>query len=126
VFLFSLALMAAGMTSCSGDIISPSNSEFAIRVSGPPGVEFTGFCTHEVKYLTGSRTEETDIEGKLTESSPVLDFMVTGTEISCRVATATTGTPVTVVLIKDGEEVARMDDVEYAAYMDFYPPDIQQ
>jgi hypothetical protein len=125
---FTLLLLLAGfpaaVSGCDGPIKSPSNSSFIIRVSGQAGTEFTGFCTHEVKYLIGSRTQETDINGTLTTDKPTQEFIVPGIEISCKI-TSQPGKPITAILFKDGAEVARMENVEYAGYFDWYPEEPQ-
>jgi hypothetical protein len=120
--LIMLVSLLTGLSGCSGGIKSPSNSEFTIRVSGQPGTEFTGFCTHEVRYFIGSRTEETDIQGTMTVDKTAIEFRVMGTEISCKIESKRAGEPITAVLFKDSVEIARMEKVEYAGYFDWYPP----
>jgi hypothetical protein len=116
-----LVSLPAGISGCRVGIKSPSNAQFIIRVSGPAGAEFTGFCTHEVKYIIGSRTEETDISGNLTTSQDTFEFTIPGIEISCKITNKTPEKPITAVLLRDGVEVKRVDGLEYDFYLSWYP-----
>jgi hypothetical protein len=104
------------------DMRSPVNAAFAVKVVGTEGTEFEGFCTHEVKYLIGSRTEATDMQGKMTADKNAFEFIVPGIEISCVINNKTPGNPITVILLKDGTEVNRVEGAEYDCYLDYYPP----
>ena len=104
------------------DIRSPVNAAFTVKVIGSEGTEFEGFCTHEVKYLIGSRTEATDVQGKMTADKNTFEFIVPGTEISCVINNKTPGNPITVILLKDSTEVNRVEGAEYDYYLDYYPP----
>jgi hypothetical protein len=111
-----LAFVAAGP-----DIRSWENAEFIVKIVGIEGTEFDGFCTHEVKYVIGSRTEETDIQGAMTADENTFGFVIPGTEISCRINNKTPGKLITVILLKDGIEVNRAEGVGYDFYLDYYP-----
>jgi hypothetical protein len=100
---------------------SSENAEFTIKVSGSEGVEFEGFCTHEVKYNSGSRTEETDIQGKMTAEKNTYEFIIPGIEISCKITNKTPGKPITILLLKDGIEVKRVEGTENDFYLSYYP-----
>jgi hypothetical protein len=114
--------LAAGVISCSGGIKNPSNMDFTIRISGQPGAEFTGFCTHEVKYLTNSRTEETKISGKITPDKPELEFSVRGIEISCKIEPQTPDLPITITALKDNTEFYHVENTALDTYFAWYPP----
>ena len=103
-------------------IRSPVNAEFTIKVTGPEGTEFEGFCTHELKYVIGSRTEGTDLQGKMTADKNTYEFVIPGIEISCVIWNKTPGNSITVILLKDGTEVNRVAGAEYDFYLDYYPP----
>ncbi len=121
-WLMSMALLVilAAFVGCTSTG-SSENAEFTIKISGSEGVEFEGFCTHEVKYNSGSRTEETDIQGRMTADKNTFEFVVPGIEISCKITNKTPGKPITVVLLKDGHEVKRVEGAEYDFYLSFYP-----
>ncbi|MGD1119396.1 MAG: hypothetical protein ABR886_07905 [Dehalococcoidales bacterium] len=122
IILCLLVSLLAGVSGCSGSFRSRSNAEFTIRVTGPAGAEFTGAATCEVKYLIGSRTEETDFQGALTAAKTALDFKATGTEISCKITPKNPDSPITVILLKDGTEVRRIENIELDSYISWYPP----
>jgi hypothetical protein len=103
-------------------IRSWENAEFTIKVSGTEGTGFEGFCTHEVKYIIGSRTEETDIQGEMTADKNTFEFAIPGIEISCTITNKTPGNLITVILLKDGAEVKRVEGAGYNFYLDYYPP----
>ena len=103
-------------------IRSPVNAEFIVKVIGPEGTDFEGFCTHEVKYLIGSRTEATDLQGEMTADKNTFEFAIPGIEISCRISNKTPGKLITVILLKDGTEVKRAEGAGYNFYLDYYPP----
>ena len=86
------------------DIRSPENTEYIIRVTGTEGTEFEGLCTHEVKYLIGSRTEATDLQGKMTADENTFEFVIWGTEISGRITCKTPGKLIAVTMVIDGIE----------------------
>lgn len=111
------------LSGCSG-IRSLENSRFTIEVAGPPGAEFEGFCTHEVKYIYGSRTEETSIQGKIMADKKTFEFVIPGGEISCKITNKTPEKPITVILRKDGAEVKRVEGLEYDWYLSYFPPQI--
>lgn len=121
VFCLVLISLLAGISGCPNSM-SPTNAQFTIRVSGTPGAEFTGFCTHEVDYTSGSRTEETEIKGTITAEKTALEFTIPGTEISCKITNKTPEKPITIVLYKDGSEVKRLDGIEFDGYLSWYPP----
>ena len=83
-------------------IRSPVNAEFTIKVTGPEGTEFEGFCTHEVKYLIGSRTEVTHLQGKITADKNTFEFDIPETEISGNITSKTPGKNITVTYLRNG------------------------
>ena len=110
-----------GLAVCPG-IRSWENAEFTVKVIGAEGTEFEGFCTHEVKYVIGSRTEATDLQGEMTADKNTFEFAVPGIEISCVIRNKTPGKSIAVILLKDGTEVNRVAGAEYDFYLDYYPP----
>ena len=110
-----------GLAVCPG-IRSWENAEFTVKVIGAEGTEFEGFCTHEVKYVIGSRTEATDLQGEMTADKNTFEFAVPGIEISCVIRNKTPGKSIAVILLKDGTEVNRVEGTEYDFYLDYYPP----
>jgi len=119
-FLVLVGLLA-GLAVCPG-IRSPVNAEFTVKVIGLEGTEFEGFCTHEVKYVIGSRTEATDMQGEMTADENTFEFIIPGIEISCIINNKTPGKLITVILLKDGTEVNRVEGAGYDFYLDYYPP----
>jgi len=114
-------ILVAGLAICP-DIRSWENAEFNVKVIGPEGTEFEGFCTHEVKYVIGSRTEATDLQGEMTANKNTFEFVIPGIEVSCSIENKTPGESITVILLKDGTEVKRVEGAEYHFYLDYYPP----
>src|SRR4030042_3745004 len=98
-------------------IRSWENAEFTIKVIGTEGTGFEGFCTHEVKYVIGSRTEATDLQGEMTADKNTFEFAVPGIEISCVIRNKTQGKSIAVILLKDGTEVNRVEGTEYDFYL---------
>jgi hypothetical protein len=121
VALVVLVILVAGLA-VSADIRSWENAEFTVKVIGAEGTEFEGFCTHEVKYVIGSRTEATDLQGEMTADKNTFEFVIPGIEISCVIWNKTPGNSITVILLKDGTEVNRVAGAEYDFYLDYYPP----
>jgi hypothetical protein len=121
VALLALVGLSVSIAVCPS-IRSPENAEFIFKVIGPEGTDFEGFCTHEVKYLIGSRTEATDMQGEMTADKNTFEFAIPGIEISCVIYNKTLGKLVTVILLKDGTEVKRVEGAEYHFYLDYYPP----
>ena len=121
VALLALVVFSVSIAVCPG-IRSPGNVEFIVKVIGPEGTDFEGFCTHEVKYLIGSRTEATNMQGEMTADKNTFEFAIPGIEISCVIYNETPGKLVTVILLKDGTEVKRVEGAEYHFYLDYYPP----
>jgi hypothetical protein len=122
IFAFlALVSLVVVLAVCPG-IRSWENAEFSIKVIGTEGTGFEGFCTHEVKYVMGSRTEETDIQGEMTADKNTFEFVIPGIEISCKITNKTPGKLITVILLKDGTEVKRVEGAEYDFYLDYYPP----
>jgi hypothetical protein len=122
-FLLIFIILAGTLTGLSGCAIGPDNVKFTVRISGPPGAEFTGSCTYEVKDLIGSRTLEAEVQGTLTEETPVLEYEIKGTEISGKITNTTPEKPITIILLKDDIEVIRTDELgEGEAYLAWYPP----
>ena len=117
--LASLALVSllAGLAICAG-IRNSENTEFVIKVIGPEGTGFEGFCTHEVKYVMGSRTEETDMQGEMTVDKNTFEFVIPGIEISCKITNKTPGKSTTVILLKEGTEVKRVEGAGYDFYLE--------
>jgi hypothetical protein len=102
------------------------NSQFTLQISGPSGMEFSGFCTYEMKELTGSVTKSIDFEGQINDTQPFLEYVMSGTETSCFIYNSEPYTPITLVLFKDGQEVNRVrtnsSELNYNIYIDYYPP----
>jgi hypothetical protein len=116
-------VFAGLLTGISGCAVGPDNVKFTVRLSGPVGAEFRGSCTYEVKDLIGSRTEEAQIQEVFTEDKTTLEYTIAGTEISGKINNLTPEKPITIVLLKDGEEVRRIDALgEGEAYLAWYPP----
>jgi len=87
-----------------GRVVCPSirsweNEKFSFEVSGTEGTEFEAFFTHKVKYILGSRTEETDIQGKMTADKNTFEFDILGTEISGNITSKTPGKNITVTVL---------------------------
>jgi len=120
VVLLVLVGVLVGLAVCPG-IRSWENAGFTVKVIGTEGTEFEGFCTHEVKYVIGSRTEATDLQGEMTADKNSFEFAVPGIEISCVIWNKTPGKSITVILLKDGTEVNRVAGAEYDFYLDYYP-----
>ncbi len=116
-----LMILVAGLAVCPR-IKSWENAEFTVQVIGPECTEFEGFCTHEVKYVIGSRTEATDMQGEMTADKNTFEFAAPGIEISCVINSKTPGNPITVILLKDDAEVNRVEGAGYHLYLDYYPP----
>lgn len=104
----------------SPHIRSWENAEFTVKVIGTEGTEFEGFCTHEVKYVIGSRTEATDMEGEMMADKNTFEFVAPGIEISCVIKNKTPGKSITIILLKDGTEVNRVEGTGYDFYLDCY------
>jgi len=122
IFAFlALVILVAGLAVCPG-IRSWENAEFTVKVIGIEGTEFEGFCTHEVKYVIGSRTEATDLQGEMTADDNTFEFVITGIETSCVIRNKTPGKSITVILFKEGTEVNRVEGAGYDFYLDYYPP----
>jgi len=83
-------------------IRSPVNATFTIQVTGPEGAEFEGLCTHEVKYLIGSRTEVTPLQGKITADQNTFEFDIPEIEISGDINSTTPGKNITVTYLRNG------------------------
>jgi len=110
--IVGLVVLVVGVVLCP-DIRSWENKEFIVRVTGTEGTEFEGFCTHKVKYLIGSRTEATDIQGKMTVDKNTFEFVIPGTEISYRITCITLGKNITVTTVIDGIEGASLEGTEF-------------
>jgi hypothetical protein len=85
-------------------IPSWENAKFTIKVTGSEGTEFEGFCRHEVKYIIGSRTEVTPLQGKITADKNTFEFDIPETEISGNITSTTPGRNITVIYVRDGIE----------------------
>jgi hypothetical protein len=77
-------------------IRSWENAEFTVKVISAEGTEFEGFCTHEVKYLIGSRTEVTHLQGKITADKNTFEFDIPETGFSGNITCKTPGKNITV------------------------------
>jgi hypothetical protein len=122
IFLIvAFLVLVVGVVLCP-DIRSWENAEFTVKVIGTEGTEFEGFCTHEVKYLIGSRTEATDMQGEMTADKNNFEFVIPGIEISCVIMNKTPGKLITIILLKDGTEVNRVGGAGDHFYLDYYPP----
>ncbi len=105
---------------------SQDNSEFTVIVSGPSGLEFDGFATHEVDCLEGSQTQATNIQGIIGDEGAPLEFVASGIHISCAIENKTLDKQMTVVLFNEGVEVDRAHTTEeypYDVCVNYYPPD---
>jgi len=103
LLIVAFLVLAAGVVLCP-DIRSPENTEYTIKITGTEGTEFEGFCTHEVKYLIGSRTEATDLQGVMTADKNAFEFVISGTEIDYRITCKTPGKLITVTTVINGIE----------------------
>jgi len=83
-------------------IVSWENTKFTYEVDGTKGAEFGAFFTHEVKYIIGSRTEETNIQGEITDK--IFEFDIVGTKISGNITCKTPGKNITVTVLFAGME----------------------
>ena len=119
--VLALLVLVVGLH-VGADIRSPANADFVVKVIGTEGTEFEGFCTHEVQYLIGSRTEATDLQGRMTADDNAFQFAVPGIEIGCVIKNSTPGNPITVILLKGNTEVNRVEGAGYHFYLDCYPP----
>ncbi len=123
VFFLIFIIITGTITGLTGCALSQDNAQFTVRISGPPGAEFTGSCTYEVKDLIGSRTAEAEVQGAFTTEKTTLEYLITATEISGIITNKTPEKPIKIVLLKDGEEVRRVDELgEGEAYLAWYPP----
>ena len=95
VVLLVLVGGLVGLAVCPG-IRSPVNAKFTIKVTGSEGTEFEGFCTHEVKYIIGSRTEVTPLQGKITVDKNTFEFGILETGFSGNITCKTPGKNITV------------------------------
>jgi len=100
LLIVAFLLLVAGVVLCP-DIKSWENTEYTIKITGTEGTEFEGFCTHEVKYLIGSRTEATDLQGKMTADKNTFEFAIPGIEIDYRITCKTPGKLITVTTLID-------------------------
>ena len=82
------------------NIPSWENSKLTFQVDGTPGTQFEAFFTHEVKYIIGSRTEETDIQSEITDK--VFQFNMMGIEISANITCKTPGRNITFTVLHGG------------------------
>jgi hypothetical protein len=112
LLIVAFVVLVAGVVLCP-DIRSWENTELIVRVTGTEGTEFEGFCTHKVKYLIGSRTEATDIQGKMTVDKNTFEFVIPGTEISYRITCITPGKNITVTTVIDGIETGGLEGREF-------------
>ena len=107
-----LVILVAGLILLV-DIRSPVNREFIVKVTGTVGTEFEGFCTHKVKYLRGSRTEATDLQGVMTADKNTFEFAIPGTEIFYRITCKTPGKLITVTTVINSIEGASLEGREF-------------
>jgi hypothetical protein len=94
-------------------IRSPVNAEFTIKITGSEGTEFEGFVTHEVKYLIGSRTEVTHLQGKITANQNTFEFNIPETQYSGNITCKTLGKNITVIYAHDGIEGPPLEGTAY-------------
>jgi len=112
IALLALVGLSVSIAVCPS-IRSPENKEYIIKVAGTEGTEFEGFCTHEVKYLIGSRTEATDLQGKMTVDKNTFEFVIPGTEISYTITCKTPGNNITVTTVIDGIDFGGLEGTEF-------------
>jgi hypothetical protein len=112
LLIVAFLVLVAGVVLCP-DIRSPENKEYIIKVAGTEGTGFEGFCTHEVKYLIGSRTEVTDLQGVMTADKNTFEFVIPGTEFSYRITCKTPGKLITFTMVIDGIEHASLEGREF-------------
>jgi hypothetical protein len=86
-------------------IPSWENAKFTIQITGPEGTEFEGFCTHEVKYIIGTRTQVTPLQGKITADKNIFEFDILETKFSGNITCTTPGKNITVTYLINGIEV---------------------
>jgi hypothetical protein len=66
---------------------------------------------------------EAEVQGELTQTTPVLVYEIKGTEISGKITNNTPDKPISIVLLKDDVEVRRTNELgEGEAYLSWYPP----
>jgi len=112
LLIVAFLVLVAGVVLCP-DIRSPENKEYIIKVADTEGTEFEGFCTHEVKYLIGSRAEATDLQGKMTVDKNTFEFVIPGTEISYTITCKTPGNNITVTTVIDGIDFGGLEGTEF-------------
>jgi len=98
ILVFVLSVLVGHAVFAS--IPSWENAKFTYEVDGTEGTEFEAFFTHEVKYIIGSRTEETDIQGEIKKN--IFIFDIVGTKISGNITCKTPGKNITVTVLYDG------------------------
>ena len=94
-------------------IRSPVNTELTIIVTGSEGTEFEGSCTHEVKYIIGSRTEVTPLQGKITADKNTFEFDMLEVEFSGNITCTTPGRNITVIKVINGIEGPPLEGTAY-------------
>jgi hypothetical protein len=112
LLIVAFLVLMAGVVLCP-DIRSWENAEYIIKVTGTEGTEFEGFCTHKVKYLIGSRTEATDLQGEMTADKNTFKFVIRGTEISGRITCKTPGKNITVTKVIYGIDTGGFEGREF-------------
>ena len=112
LLIVAFLVLAAGVVLCP-DIRSPENTVVIVKVTGTEGTEFDGFSTHEVKYLIGSRTEATDLQGVMTADKNTFEFVIQGIEIDYSITCKTPGKLITVTTVIDGIEGASHEGREF-------------
>jgi hypothetical protein len=95
ILVFVLSFSAGHFVFAS--IPSWENAKFTFEVSGTEGTEFEAFFTHEVKYIIGSRTAETDIQSEITGEG--FRFDIVGTKMSGNITSKTPGKNITVTML---------------------------
>jgi hypothetical protein len=62
------------------------------------------------------------MQGEMTAYNNTFEFVIPGIEISCVINNKTPGKSITIILLRDGTEVNRVEGAEDHFYLDYYPP----
>jgi|GEM_PF-3116020 len=122
-FIIICIVLTGLLAGISGCALGQDNAQFTVLISGPPGAEFSGSYSCDVKDLIGTRTLGGEVEGTFTTEETTFEYLLKGTDISGKITNKTPDKPITIVLLKDGVEVRRIDGLEEGeASLAWYPP----